>query len=169
MNRNQTRTHYCSPGPRVTLIHDSYFWALIQTLSVKRHKRVQKSMESRVALQSYTTLWSSKGRWSFPQRFPASPLPGSRICMRGCIWWVCTGCSKMDKHNRGISRRLILCNSFSDSFISLSVLFIFDLSLGELHYASKQVQSQSLVASSLPTCAITHSSLRLMNASIIRF
>ena len=34
MNRNQTRIHSCSSGPRVTLIHDSYFLTLIQALSV---------------------------------------------------------------------------------------------------------------------------------------
>ena len=69
VNRNQTIIHSCSPGPRVTLIHDSYFWALIQALSVKRRKRVQKPTESCVALRSYSRDWSS---FSF---FPELAMP----------------------------------------------------------------------------------------------
>ena len=34
MNRNQKIIHSCSSGTRVTLIHDSYFLALSQTLSI---------------------------------------------------------------------------------------------------------------------------------------
>ena len=34
VNNNQTRIHSCSPEPGVTLSHDSYFLAPIQTVSV---------------------------------------------------------------------------------------------------------------------------------------
>ena len=38
VNRNQTKIHSCLTKQRVTLIHDSYFWALIQTLSISKQE-----------------------------------------------------------------------------------------------------------------------------------
>ena len=57
VTRNEFIFDSCSPGPRVTLIQDSCFWALIQALSVKQRKRVQEPKESRVALRSYSRDW----------------------------------------------------------------------------------------------------------------
>ena len=51
MNRNEFLFDSCSPGPKVTLIHDSYFLALIPTLSIIDIERVRGPTKSCIACE----------------------------------------------------------------------------------------------------------------------